>query len=117
MHTKIDWGEFLIVETEYSKLLDICEHNGLIDNQSNFILWKNEGEYAIISRGQMKEALRVYKELNSAPDDHLSTADFPRIYWDDCEYITKLFSDILLGKEHQLYHKTEKPDDGGDGRS
>ncbi len=116
MDTDIYGTKFLHVVTERSKLLDICSHSRLVNyiDEYTFILWQNEGEYAIISKGQMKEALRVFKELNSAPEDHLSTAGFPCIFWDDCEYITTLFSDVLLGKEHEFYREAKKPDDGSD---
>ncbi len=117
MDTKVYSHKFLHVETEHSKLLDICSHSRLIDfiDEYNFILWKNEGEYAIINKGQVKEALRVFKELNSAPEDHLSTAGFPCIFWDDCHTIAGEYAYMLLGKEHQLYRKAEKPEDGSDG--
>lgn len=123
MHTNISGQNFLLVETEHSKLLDVNEHHRIkeyFEEHYNFILWKNEGEYAVISKAQIKEALRVHEELNSAPDDHLSTAGFPSIYWDDCLIIDDGFSldhvtaEILLGEERQLYREAEKPEDGSD---
>lgn len=117
MHTNISGQKFLLVETEHSKLLDVNEHHRIkeyFEEHYNFILWKNEGEYAVISMAQIKEALRVYEELNSAPDDHLSTAGFPSIYWDDCLEIPPRFPAVLLGEERQLYREAEKPEDGSD---
>ncbi len=119
MLTEIYGHKFLLAKTERTKLLDINEYGRLIDHvdEYSFILWKNEGEYAIIAKSQIKEARRVYEELNSAPKDHLSTAGFPRIFWDDCEIVEQKFADVLLGKEHEFYREAKKPDDGSDGRS
>ena len=121
MHTMVSRQSFLTVETEHTKLLDICEcfHSQTLlkVEDHNFILWKNEGAYAIIDRSQIKEARRVYEELNSAPiENRLSTAGFPCIFWDDCRDIPQNLSEILLGKEHELYREGEKPEDGSDGR-
>lgn len=116
MHTRVSSERFRTVETERTGLLDICEHDSLINSivDYNFILWKNEGEYAIITKAQIKEARRVYEELNNAPDDHLSTAGFPSVYWDDCLPVNRLITDALLGEERQLYREAEKPEDGSD---
>ncbi|MBW8002595.1 MAG: hypothetical protein FVQ80_11340 [Planctomycetes bacterium] len=121
MHTMVSRQSFLTVETERTGLLDICEcfHSKTLlkVEDHNFILWKNEGEYAIITKAQIKEARRVREELERAPEDHLSTAGFPCIFWDDCHTIAGEYADMLLGKEHQLYREAEKPEDGSDGRS
>ena len=116
MHTNIIPHDFWLVETEHTKLLDICEYKDLLHIELfNFILWKNEGEYAIITKAQIKEALRVFKELNSAPEDHLSTAGFPCIFWDDCVPVGPMRAEVMLGKEHEFYREAEKPEDGSDG--
>lgn len=109
MHTKIRLKIFLVVETERSDSLDVLEyHTQLYD----FILWKNEGEYAIINKGQIKEARRVHEELERAPEDQMSTAKPPVIHWDDCVPVGLMRAEVMLGKEHQLYRETEKPEDG-----
>ena len=118
MDTKIKEHKFLLVETEHSELLDIFSKHGLLlysTDYFNFLLWKNEGEYAIITKDQVKEALRVFKELNSAPEGQLSTAKPPVIYWDDCAPVSHWLIGVLLGEEHQLYREAEKPEDGSDG--
>lgn len=116
MNTNIDRHDFFLVETEHTKLLDICEYHMLIDytDRFNFLLWKNNGVFRIISKDQVKEALRVYEELNSAPEGQLSTAGFPCIFWDDCWFIDLRLADVLLGEEHQLYREAKKPEDGSD---
>lgn len=118
MHTKIREQEFVMIETERSKVLNICDDPMITSwplDRHNFILWKNEGEYAIITKGQIKEALRVFKELNSAPEDQMSTAGFPCIMWDDCLPVNQLIYEALLGKEHEFYCKPDEGEDSTDG--
>lgn len=99
---------FLCIETEQCNSFNILAHLG----KYNFILWKNEGEYVIITKDQIKEARRVHEELERAPEDQMSTAKPPVIHWDDCVPVGLMRAEVMLGKEHQLYRETEKPEDG-----
>ena len=106
--------KFLLVETKESKSLDFQGHYRLTHfiGLYDFLLWKNEGEYVIIDKGQIKETLRVHEELSRVPKGQLSTASCPMIHWDDCEPVGPMRAEVMLGKEHDFYRDADKPQDG-----
>lgn len=111
MNLNFSYRMLAVIETDFTVLLDPDDHIGLIRSAAEIhsaMIWKNEGEYALVSHFQLEETCRLY-------DEAIKLADFLGatvcIFWDDCIPIPNELAEELLWKR-ELKDKSNETDHG-----
>lgn len=114
MNLNFSYRMLAVIETEKTTLLDSDEHIGVIRSAAEIhsaMIWKNEGEYALISHFQLAETCRIYDEVKKYAEDIDDTAISPIIFWDDCIPIPNELAEELLWKR-EPENKSDKSNNG-----
>lgn len=114
MNLKFSYRICAVIETEEIDRLNYNDHSDIFDAVEacySALIWKNAGQYALVTHFQATETLRVHRELFK-PDNEAMIIG-ASIFWDDCIPIPNELAEELLWRR-EPENKSDKPDHGSD---
>lgn len=100
MNLNFSYRMLAVIETEGCEVLDSRDHVGLMRSANEIhsaMIWKNAGQYALVSHFQLAEVCRLYDEAIKLPDAPILLQPLC-IFWDDCIPIPNELAEKLLWK-------------------